>query len=114
MLVVGHDSPLRRGVGHELIERGYPVVVCSGPPGCALSHDDRCVLLDEVDCAVILPSHADRAIDMYLQQCARRARTAVFALQPDFELPPGSVVVGSPSAARIARVVEGLVRAGAA
>lgn len=114
VLIVGRESRLRAMLAQEMIERGHSIVLCSGPPGCSLLHDDACVLVDRADVAVILPFPAESSARPFLQGCAASARRAVFVTQPPFATPAGSTIVGATSPDAIARAVDAAVRRGAA
>ena len=76
-LLVGADSALRRETARRLTEQGIGVVLCSGPPGCMLERDDRCVLLSAADIAVVLPGRS--TVREQLAACARAARRVIVA-----------------------------------
>lgn len=76
-LLVGADSALRRETARRLTEQGIGVVLCSGPPGCMLEREDRCVLLSATDIAVLLPGRS--AAREQLAACAKAARRVIVA-----------------------------------
>ena len=107
VLLIGHDSVTRRELSAEMIRRGLAVVICNGPPGCSLAHDDRCVLADMADATAILPSHPGHPrTAAYVTECARAARRPVFAHKPSFPPPPGSVIADTADAQGLAAAIE--------
>jgi len=109
-LVVGRDTRARARVGQALLDRGYSIVMCSGPPGCALAHEDSCALVQRADVAVMLSPWQEPHGGFFLRECATFAHKAVFAWAPPFAIPDGSVIVDSMDPTRIASAVDAAVR----
>ena len=109
ILVVGQDGDERRKVMRALIDRGHPVFVCPGPPGCALDREDRCVVIDAVELAVFLPYAAGD--EETIRACVETIGAGVFARKPPFSIPLGVVVAGTTDALAIAATVGRLTRA---
>jgi len=76
VLLVGPDSSLRTGTSRALIEHGMQVVLCSGPPGCRLTVDDHCVLLEQAAVVAILPGVPPEGL-AELEVCADAAKTMI-------------------------------------
>ncbi|MEX2556139.1 MAG: hypothetical protein WEB06_10950 [Actinomycetota bacterium] len=108
VLLVGPDSEGRRDLARALIEGGHSTVICSGPPGCVLLREDRCVLVDAADVTVIMPSHSSRReVTSALALCAREARNAVI-VEPSLieQTPPGAEIVPSAKTKVVLEAVE--------
>ena len=99
VLVVGPDTTSRVEVARSAIGRGYPVVLCGGPPSCPLLRGEQCPIVEATDVAVFMPPEAhERAVIAGLSMCASRAHHVVlaeFSNDPDDDtvtLDPESVV----------------------
>jgi hypothetical protein len=78
VVVVGTQSNARAQTVRTFMDGGHSVVMCAGPPGCALLREDRCALVDSADAVVLMPrASGDRLADAALSMCAKAARCAV-------------------------------------
>lgn len=78
VVVVGPQSKARTDATARFIDEGNSVVICAGPPGCALLREEPCVLVDVADAVVLMPRAAgNRQVEAGLSMCAKAARCAV-------------------------------------
>lgn len=120
VLVVGRDSRRRRALARALLARDHAVLVCADPwepggsdPSCPLIREGRCVLLDAVDLAIVLPEGAPSPRSQAeLRLCAQGApRTLV---PPDSGLDralTGLHVSGGSGVAALVEAADGILAA---
>jgi len=78
VVVVGPQSRARSQAARTFMDGGHSVVMCAGPPHCALLRDERCALVDAADAVVLMPrAPGNRLADVGLSKCANASRCAV-------------------------------------
>lgn len=106
VVLVGPECKRRADLARELLDRDTAVVLCSGPPGCALVRDDSCPLNEAADMIVVLPTEsADRETLTSLSLCAERARNALVVEPSTVRSDVSSARVRTTDAAKAASLV---------
>jgi hypothetical protein len=72
--LVGPYSEDRVDLARALMDDGSAVVLCAGPPGCALLRGEPCAMIETADVTVLLPTESqDRKVVAGLSVCAENA-----------------------------------------
>lgn len=107
VLIVGPESAARDELASSLIEMGEAAIVCSGPPGCVLLREERCVLVDKADATVIMPTHtASREVRAMLTLCAGGARSPIIVEPSVIDLGSRATEVAGGDAASLVDAVR--------